>query len=305
MASFSKRSTAEKVSAGIDLTGKTAVITGANTGIGKETARVLALRGANVTMACRNLQKANAARNEILTRGAGSIDESALTVKELDMNSLAGVRRFAQEYLSSDKPLDLLINNAGIMIDFERRTDDGFEAQLGINHLAHFLLANLLLPRLQAAESARVICVASAAMAWASQNKKLEDLNWEKRKVKGMRAYGDSKLMNLMFARELSRLHADEGIVAHALHPGVITTELGRDQGMGFKVFGLALMPLMKNVARGASTTVFAATAPEYGDRGGCYFADNRETKYHNRLAANDEVCALLWQRSLEMTGLA
>jgi NAD(P)-dependent dehydrogenase (short-subunit alcohol dehydrogenase family) len=300
-----KRATAEKVSEGIDLSGKHAVVTGANTGIGKETARVLALRGAQVTMACRDLEKAHLARDDILANGRGKIAEDQLLILQLDMNSLAGVHNFADEIIADGKNIDLLINNAGVMIDFERRTADGFEAQLGINHLAHFLLTNLLLPQLTAAGSSRVVCVASAAMAWASQTAALEDMNWEDRPVKGMRAYGDSKLMNLMFARELSRRHEDDGIVAHALHPGVITTELGRDQGALFRIFGLVVLPFMKNVAQGASTSVYAATAPEYGQRGGCYFADNREAKHHHKLAANDAACALLWERSLALTGLA
>jgi NAD(P)-dependent dehydrogenase (short-subunit alcohol dehydrogenase family) len=164
MVRYSRRTTAEQVSEGIDLSGRHALVTGANTGLGMETTRVLALRGAHVTMACRDLDK------------------------------------------------------AGIMIPMERRTADGFEAHFGINHLAHFLFTNLLLDSLRAAGRARVVVLSSAAMGMATLTPALEDLNWEQRKFNGFRSYGDSKLMNLMFAREFNRRHGKSGIVANALH---------------------------------------------------------------------------------------
>jgi len=137
MTQFKRRHTAEDVSAGVDLTGKNALVTGANTGIGKETVRVLALRGASVTMACRDRAKAEAARNEILAGAGGAIDEERLDLLDLDLNSLAATRAAATAYAERGTPLHLLINNAGIMIPMERSTEDGFEAHFGINHLGH------------------------------------------------------------------------------------------------------------------------------------------------------------------------
>lgn len=304
MARFGKKSTAEAVSEGVDLTGRNALVTGANTGLGKETARVLALRGARVTMACRDQAKAEAARNDILIGSAGLIDADQLDLLPLDMNSLAAVRQSAAEFNGWRRPLHILVNNAGIMIPMERRTEDGFEAHFGINHLAHFLFTNLLLERLREAGGARVVAVSSGAMAAASQTAELEDLNWESRRFSGWRAYGDSKVMNLMFAKELTRRYQAEGIVANALHPGVIATELARDQSPFFMVFGLLAMPFMKTIPQGAAASVLLATHPDYADRGGCYLVNCREKKPDYRLALDDDACAELWHRSAALTGL-
>jgi retinol dehydrogenase 12 len=304
VARFNGKSTAEQVSEGIDLTGINALVTGANTGLGMETARVLALRGALVTMACRNLEKAEHARRAIVNSAAGRIDASQLELLELDLNSLAKTRASAQQFNSRGRPLHLLVNNAGIMIPMERRTEEGFEAHLGINHLAHFLFTNLIIDALQEAGQARVVVLASSAMGMATLTPALEDLNWEKRKFSGFRSYGDSKLMNLMFARELNRRHGKKGIVANALHPGVIATELGRDQSLPFMALGIFMLPFMKSVPRGSATTVYVATSPEYHKRGGLYFSDCREKKPDHKLAMDDSVCGALWQRSCELTAL-
>lgn len=301
---FGKRSTAEQVSEGVDLRGKNALITGANTGLGKETARVLALRGAQVTMACRDLAKAEAARTEIVKSSAGQIDDSQLTLLQLDLNSLERTRQAAEEYCSRGEQLHLLINNAGIMIPMERRTEDGFEAHLGINHLAHFLFTNLLLEPLTAAENARVVALSSLAMSFASLKHGLKDINWESRKFRGWPAYGDSKLMNHLFAREFSERHQGRDIIAHSVHPGVVSTELGRDQAGLFSVIGVLARPLMKNVEQGASTQVLAALSPEHGDHGGLYFKDCRVARPQHKLASDDALAQELWQRSVELVGL-
>lgn len=305
MAQFGRRSTAEQVSAGIDLRGKHALVTGANTGIGCEVTRVLALRGAHVTLACRDLGKAAVARARILDDAGGRIGSANLELLQLDLNSLAGTRRAAQEFCVRGQPLHLLINNAGVMLPRRVRTDDGFESQFGVNHLGHFLFTNLLLEPLLAAGGARVVAVSSAAMAWASLTPALHDLNWEQRKLSSMRAYGDSKLMNLMFAREFHRRYSDRGITANALHPGVIATELGRDQHGIFAMVGILAPPFMKSIGQGAGTTVYVATRPEYATRGGQYFSDCREKQRpDHKLALNDSACAELWRRSAELTGL-
>ena len=304
MARYTRRATAEQVSAGIDLSGTNALVTGANTGLGMETTRVLALRGANVTMACRDLDKAERARRSILDTAGGRIDASQLDLLELDLNSLARTRESAREFTRRGRPLHLLINNAGIMIPMERRTADGFEAHFGINHLAHFLFTNLLVDSLRAAGRARVVVLASAAMGMATLTPALQDLNWEQRKFNGFRSYGDSKLMNLMFAREFNRRHGKSGIVANALHPGVIATELARDQSLPFVLMGMFALPFMKSVAQGAATTLYVATSPEYQMRGGLYFGDCRQKKPENKLALDDNVCRAVWERSCELTGV-
>ncbi len=304
MARYNSKTTAEQVSEGIDLAGKNALVTGANTGLGMETTRVLALRGAHVTMACRNLQKAEEARRSIVESADGRIDARQLDFLALDLNSLASTRQSAQEFNSRGLPLHLLINNAGIMIPMERRTEDGFEAHLGINHLAHFLFTNLVIDSLHAAGGARVVVLSSSAMGMATLTPALEDLNWKKRKFNGFRSYGDSKLMNLMFARELNRRQAKNGIVANALHPGVIATELARDQSLPFMLLGIFALPFMKSVPRGAATSVYVATSPDYQQRGGLFFSNCQEKKPLHKLAMNDQVDGALWQRSCELTGM-
>jgi NAD(P)-dependent dehydrogenase (short-subunit alcohol dehydrogenase family) len=132
----------------------------------------------------------------------------------------------------------------------------------------------------------------------------LEDLNWTQRKFNGFRSYGDSKLMNLMFARELTHRYGNSGIVANALHPGVVATELARDQSLPFMLLGIFALPFMKSVARGAATTLYVATSPEYQMRGGLYFGDCRQKKPENKLALDDNVCRAVWERSCELTGL-
>ncbi len=304
MARYNRRTTAEQVSEGVDLSGKNALVTGANTGIGQETARVLALRGAHVIMACRNLEKAEQARQSILKSAGGRIGDSQIDLLELDLNSLAKTRQSAEEFSRRNIPLHLLINNAGIMIPMERRTEDDFEAHLGINHLAHFLFTNLVMDSLQAAEAARVVVVSSSAMGMATLTPALEDLNWKKRKFSGFRSYGDSKLMNLMFARELNRRFETKGVVANALHPGLIATELARDQSLPFMFMGIFMLPFMKSVPQGAATTLYVATSPEYEHRGGLFFSDCQEKKALHKLALDDRIGTDLWQRSCELTGL-
>lgn len=304
MTGFKRRHTAEDVSAGVDLKGRNALVTGANTGIGRETARVLALRGACVTMACRDRAKAEVARRDILAGAGGAIADGQLDLLALDLNSLAATRQAAARYNDLGRPLHVLVNNAGIMIPTERRTEDGFEAHFGINHLAHFLFTHLLMDALRAAGNARVVAVSSGAMAAATMTPALEDLNWKQRKYSGLRAYGDSKLANLMFARELTRRFSMDGIVSSALHPGVIPTELARDQSWPFMLLGILMMPRMKSVGQGASGSVLLATHPDYADRGGLYIVNNQEKRPDHKLALDDKACAALWERSAGLAGL-
>jgi NAD(P)-dependent dehydrogenase (short-subunit alcohol dehydrogenase family) len=299
---FGRRSTAEQVSEGIDLAGIHAIVTGANTGIGKETSRVLALRGAEVTMACRNGEKAAEARQQILDSAGERIPKAGLRLLQLDLADLASVRRAAGEVLATDRPIHLLINNAGIMIPDRRETKDGFEAHFGTNHLGHFLFTNLLLDRIRASAPARIINVSSDALHFASLTPHLDDVNWTTRRWSGWRSYGDSKLMNLVFSRELTRRYGADGVVAHALHPGIVATELARDQGLVMKIVGLLMLPALKSAARGAATSVWAATAPELATQGGGYFSDCSPARTH-KLADDLAFGEKLWKRSEELTG--
>jgi NAD(P)-dependent dehydrogenase (short-subunit alcohol dehydrogenase family) len=291
------RTTAEEASVGVDLTGKVAIVTGASSGIGAETARVLALRGAHVVMACRDLARADEARQRLLSISRGRVPEDRLELRRLDLASLASVRLFAHEFVAQKRPLHLLINNAGVLDARRRETHDGFERQFGINHLGHFLLTTLLLDTLEASAPARIISVSSDAMHYASLDGRLVDLNWRQRKYQMWKAYGDSKLMNLMFVRELDRRLAGSGIVANAVHPGVVATDLGRDRSLSTLAVALMYLPRLKSVAQGTATTIVAATAPEYGVSGGAYLADCAPHRGH-RLARDPAACRKLWEVS-------
>jgi NAD(P)-dependent dehydrogenase (short-subunit alcohol dehydrogenase family) len=297
MGPFGARTTAEEASVGIDLTGKIAIVTGASSGVGAETARVLALRGAHVIMACRDLARADEARQKLLRLSRGRVPEDRLELRRLDLSSFASVRLFAHEFVAQKRPLHLLVNNAGALDARRRETQDGFEHMFGVNHLGHFLLTTLLLDTLEASAPARIVSLSSDAIHMASLDRRLHDLNWRERKFHMWKAYGDSKLMNLMFVRELDRRLSGSGIVAHAVHPGVIPTNLGRDRSLSTLAIGLMYLPKMKSVAQGAATTLVAATAPEYGSSGGTYLADCQPHRDH-RLARDPASCRRLWEIS-------
>jgi NAD(P)-dependent dehydrogenase (short-subunit alcohol dehydrogenase family) len=290
------------VSEGVDLSGRWAIVTGASGGIGLETARVLALRGGSVIMACRDLEKGGAARQRVVSESGGRIDPEALQLWRLDLACLESVREFARGVLATEQPIHLLINNAGVMLRVRQETRDGFEAHFGINHLGHFLLTTLLLDRIRASAPARIVNVSSDAMHFASLTPELSDLNWEKRRFSAWRCYGDSKLMNLLCSNELNRRLEGTGVAAAALHPGMVKTELGRHQTGWMKLLGIALLPFLKTVESGAATTLYAATCADLSDRGAVYFADCAPGR-PGKLAGNRELEERLWELSEWLTG--
>jgi NAD(P)-dependent dehydrogenase (short-subunit alcohol dehydrogenase family) len=240
-----------------DQAGRTAIVTGANTGIGLETARMLALKGAHVVLACRNLEKGRAALDRILSeKPAGTA-----TVEPLDLSDLESVAAFASAFASTRERLDLLINNAGVMVPPLGRTKQGFELQFGTNHLGHFALTARLLPLLERTPGSRIVVVSSSAQN--AGRIKLDDLNWEHRRYGAWAAYGQSKLANMMFALELQRRldAAGSKVVVTAAHPGWTATDLQRESG-----FIQFLNPLFAmKPALGALPTLRAATDPAAG----------------------------------------
>lgn len=283
-------------------TGKIAIVTGANTGIGYETARALAHKGAHVVLACRSAGKGEAATTRIAAeRPRGTVAFAALDLADLD-----SVRAFADEFASANERLDLLINNAGVMIPPESTTKQGFELQFGVNHLGHFALTGLLLPLLRVTQGARVVTVASSAHRIGAMD--FDDLHFRKRGYKPWLAYGQSKLANLLFMFELQRRLEAEGldVTAVAAHPGWTGTDLQRNSWYIRPLNRLFAM----TPAQGALPTLHAATAPDV--RGGEYYGPDglREMRgYPVRVgttdaAQNTDDAARLWQLSEELTGV-
>lgn len=268
---FSAESTAEQVSAGIDLGGKVAVVTGGASGIGEETARVLALRGARVAVAARSIEKAEAAVERIRE----TVPQAQLGIVELELAELHSVRTAAKTLLDSYPEIHLLINNAGIMACPLQRTADGCEMQFGTNHIGHFLLTCLLVPALRAGAPARVVNLSSAGHKYSPVD--FDDPHFERREYDKWAAYGQSKTANILFSVELNRRLAP-AVTANAVHPGAIITNLGRHlTSKDLEMFGESIKETgmrYKNVEQGAATTVWAATAPELEGRGGQYLED-------------------------------
>ena len=204
------------------LDGKTVIITGANTGIGLETAVDLAKRNARVILACRSVERGEKAAVEVRKRSSND----NIVFRQLDLASLESVRKFAGKILEEEPRIDILINNAGVMALPERKlTNDGFEMQFGTNHLGHFLLTNLLLDRIKEAPSARIVNVSSRAYLRGDLD--FDNLNCE-RSYSPWVAYGTSKLANILFTRSLAKRLERTSVTANALHPGMIMTELAR-----------------------------------------------------------------------------
>ncbi|XP_040899568.1 retinol dehydrogenase 12 isoform X2 [Toxotes jaculatrix] len=244
----------------VRLDGKTVLITGANTGIGKETSRDLARRGARVVMACRDLTRAERAAEEIRrTTGNGNV-----VIRHLDLASVYSVRQFAKDFLDSEDRLDILINNAGVMMCPKWLTEDGFETQLAVNHLGHFLLTNLLLPKLKSSAPSRVVNVSSIAHQGGRID--FDDLFFSRKPYSPLESYRQSKLANVLFSRELARRLRGSGVSSFCLHPGVIRTELGRHVQGWFPLLGVLLslpsLLLMKTPSQGCQTTVYCTVTP-------------------------------------------
>lgn len=271
---FGWSSTAEEVSEGHDLSGKRAIVTGATAGLGVETARVLALRGAEVVLAVRDAAAAEPVKAMI----EASVGKASISA--LDLSDLRSVEAFAER--EGHAPLHLLINNAGIMACPLGRTKQGFENQVGVNHLGHFHLTTLLLPALLAAKGARVVNVSSTGHHWSAFD--FDDPNFERTEYDPLKAYGRAKTANALFAVELDRRYRDREIRAFSLMPGGIQTSLGRymtddvRKRLGTDAEG-AKNIRWKSVEQGSATTVWAALGHELDNVGGLYLEDCNEAE--------------------------
>lgn len=285
-----------------DQKGKIVIVTGSSSGIGLEAARLLASKNATVIIAVRNQVKGNSAVNKI----KGQHKNANVHFLELDLADLSSVRSFAKIFKEKFNKLDLLINNAGVMMPPYGKTKDGFELQFGTNHLGHFALTGLLIDLLKKTEGSRIVNLASNAHKFGNLN--FNDLNWEKRKYKSWNAYGDSKISNLYFTYELKRKLEKENskIKVTAAHPGWTATDLQRHIG----VFEFMNRFFAMKIWQGALPTLRAAT--DNSAQSGDYFGPDGWQEWRgyphkvesNKLSYDKNVAAKLWEVSEELTGI-
>ncbi|KAL5201463.1 hypothetical protein ABZP36_035817 [Zizania latifolia] len=300
---FSWSSTAEQVTAGLSASGLTAIVTGASSGIGAETARVLALRGAHVVMAVRNLAAAQAVREAILA----DVPAATLDLMELDLSSMDSVRAFASDFAAKGLPLHILINNAGVMATPFSLSKDGIELQFGTNHVGHFLLTHLLLETMKKTSresnvEGRIVNVSSEGHRFAYREgicfAKINDES----EYNSIGAYGQSKLANILHANELARKFKDEGvnITANSLHPGAIITNLLRHHSILDVLHRTLGKLVLKNAQQGAATTCYVALHPQVKGVSGKYFCDSNV--YETSEKGKDmKLAKRLWEFSIEL----
>lgn len=300
---FSSSSTAEEVTQGIDGSGLTAIVTGASSGIGTETVRVLALRGVHVVMAVRNM----AACREVKKAIVKEIPNAKVQAMELDLSSLASVRKFASEFKSSGLPLNILINNAGIMATPFMLSKDNIELQFATNHIGHFLLTNLLLETMgktsrESSKEGRIVNVSSRRHQFSyPEGIRFDRIN-DQSGYNRFSAYGQSKLANVLHTSELARRLKEDGvdITANSVHPGAITTNLFRNISFFSGLVGLLGKYVIKNVEQGAATTCYVALHPHVKGLTGSYFADSNVAQASSQ-AVNTELAQKLWDFSSDL----
>ncbi|CAI9098191.1 OLC1v1034800C1 [Oldenlandia corymbosa var. corymbosa] len=304
---FGSASTAEQVTDGIDASNITAIVTGGASGIGFETARVLALRKAHVIIAARNIEAANEAKQNILNENA----TARVDVLKLDLSSIKSVEAFADDFNALNLPLNILINNAGVMFCPYQLSQDGIEMQFATNHLGHFHLTNLLLDKMkQTAKSTgiegRIVNLSSIAHHHTYEGGiKFGNLN-DKNSYSDKKAYGQSKLANILHANELSRRLQEEGanITVNSVHPGLIMTNLMRHSALLMKALQFFTYIMWKNVPQGAATTCFVALNPKLKGVTGKYFVDCNEFAT-SKLARDKALAKGLWDFSNKLVNSA
>ncbi|MBV1882148.1 MAG: SDR family oxidoreductase [Pseudomonadales bacterium] len=268
---------------------KIIIITGANSGIGKATAVALAQQGATIIMACRDAQRANDALNEVIAASSNRTVE----VMPLDLASIDSINTFAEQFQQKYDHLDILINNAGIVPIKKELTNDGLEMQIGVNHIGHFLLTKLLIPQLKAANQSRVVNVAS--MIHNIGKIDFDSFQGDK-PYNTIKAYGQSKLANILFTRELAKRYASVGISTYSLHPGNVGTSImgrGIIARTAYKILGGFM-----SHKRGARTSIYLATAPGIESLSGSYFNEFCKVKKGSKISRDLALAEQLWEES-------
>jgi NAD(P)-dependent dehydrogenase (short-subunit alcohol dehydrogenase family) len=282
-----------------DMTGRTVLITGGNAGIGQETAVALATAGAEVVFTSRDATRGEDARAEIRERSTSA----AVDVMPLDLASFASVRDFAKQWSDTHDHLDVLVNNAGLVLSSRRETVDGNEMTFQVNHLGPFLLTRLLREQLVAGRDARIVNVSSDAHKSARHGLDFDDLQSTGR-YRSFGVYGKTKLANILFTRELARRWDDTGITANAVHPGFVASSFGRDGDTG--LLGKLVFPILKpfalSPAQGAQTQVYVASAAELAGITGGYWVKSAPAT-PSTAAQDDAAAARLWEVSEQLVG--
>lgn len=275
---------------------RTAIVTGANGGVGLETARGLAKAGHQVVLAVRDVEKGERALADI----AASVPGARLDVMRLDVSDLDDVRRFAREVLAFHPEVHVLVNNAGIHTARRRLTRQGHESTLATNHLGHFLLTHLVLDALRRGAPSRVVNVASEAHRYGRLRLgDLQGIRWS-----GWQAYAQSKLANVLFTYALARRLEGTGVSVFAVHPGSVRTRWARDESSGVFRFGVALAsPFLLSPARGARTSLYAALSPELDGKSGLYLVRSKPAA-SSAASRDEEAQEALWRASEALVGL-
>ncbi len=277
-----------------DLNGKTALVTGATSGIGKVSAAALATMGASVYLLCRNPDKGQ----EVLRSIKEEAGHERVYLIIADLAEQAQVRRAAQEFLATGEPLHILLNNAGITNASWRETVDGIEETFAVNHLGYFLLTQLLLDRLKQSAPARIVNVASDAHHFV-KGMRFDDLEF-RHKYKTFQVYGQSKLANLLYALELAERLEGSGVTVNSVHPGAVATGLGTQNGLLGKILPLITGVFFRSPEKGAESSIFACTSAQLEGVSGKYFYNCKEIK-PKPWARDREAAQKLWQISEEM----
>ncbi len=280
-----------------DMSGKRVMITGCTAGLGRAAALALADMGATLLLVCRNRSKGEQLATEI--QHATGRDDCELYVG--DMSSQRDIRAIARAFTATERPLDVLFNNAGVVMQERTTTPDGIETTFGVNHLAYYLLSVLLVDRLKASPAARIVNTASDAYKFSGKQLDFDDLQGERRYTT-FGAYGASKLANILFTRELARRLRDTSVTVNAFHPGMVGSDFAKNNGWVAQVAMTLLKPIARSTLKGAETGIYLCTSPQVeGCTGGYYY----ERALHETAAGarNDEDARRLWEISEELTG--
>jgi NAD(P)-dependent dehydrogenase (short-subunit alcohol dehydrogenase family) len=281
----------------VDMTNKRVMVTGCTAGLGRAAAIALAQMGASLSLVCRNRGKGESLVEEI--RRKTGRNDCDLYVG--DMGSQSDIRAIAKAFIATDRPLDVLFNNAGVFLQQRSETQDGFETTFGVNHLGYFLLTVLLMDKLKAAPAGRVVSTASDAYKFSGGRLNFDDLQ-SQRKYTAFGAYGASKLTNILFTRELARRVGDSNVTVNAFHPGMVGSDFAKNNGWIAQVAMTLIKPLARTPLKGAESGIYLCTSPEVAGRTGGYYFDCaiNETK---PAARNDEDALRLWEVSEKLTG--